>query len=831
MLPLDQFSDAALAVLRKQGIKEEDITVALRLDLDSQSNFCEVWLAIDKSAEKLYRINPSADTVETFEFAHVANSYVDNFMTTTRLLAYVYSPEITYPRKYMYENEDDLKKALEEIHDQGETVVVCNCTNACRRKLFAFQNIWERLAEHEEVRDDDPVFEQFNAKCPKCGRVYEDQNRKICKYCTNKAGTFIRLLKYFGKYKMLLAIVITTLILSACISLINPLISGKLMFDQIISVETFRDEANNLYFRQYEDGQYENGNGTVTAYKANDITYTDPETNVMTVYTGDPDALVSSGTGKFHKANNVFLVVGLMLLIAIFSTTIGIIRDRCNARMATRVGSDMRIEVFTAMQRLSMSYYSKNSTGSLINAVNYDTAVIRNFYLGYIPSLFVNILIYIGVLILLFTINWKLTLLVLIPLPFIVLVIRGFMPKLWRAYSKQWRRSSAMSSMLSDSFSGIRVIKAFAKEGEEANSFYKLTDRFYKATLVVNKYIQIIYPVTTIILCIAFQAIWGYGGIEVINQHMTYGELTAYWGYIGLLYGPLEFFNAFINEITNTINSAVRMFETLDTVPEIMNAPDAVVPEQIEGKIEFDHVYFHYVSNRPILKDINFTINPGDHVGLVGHTGSGKSTIANLITRMYDSVSGSIRIDDMDIRQIDIKTLRKNVAIVSQEIYLFYGTILDNIRYAKPDATFDEVVAAAREANAHDFIMNLPEGYETLVGQSQRALSGGEKQRISIARALLLRPRILILDEATAAMDTETERQISSAIDKLIVGRTTLTIAHRLSTLRNCNYIMAIEHGELAEMDTIDNLLAKKGVYYKLYTLQNEQMNKVMQGL
>ena len=232
-----------------------------------------------------------------------------------------------------------------------------------------------------------------------------------------------------------------------------------------------------------------------------------------------------------------------------------------------------------------------------------------------------------------------------------------------------------------------------------------------------------------------------------------------------------------------------------------------------------------------ILKDLSFSIHAGDHVGIVGHTGSGKSTIANLIMRMYDVVSGSVSIDGTDIKKIRIEDLRRNIAIVSQEIFLFRGTIADNIRYARPDASMAEVIAAARAANAHDFILSLPEGYQTMVGNGSRSLSGGERQRISIARALLLSPSLLILDEATAAMDTETERLISEAIDKLIVGRTSITIAHRLSTLKNCDYIMAIENGELAEMGTHSELIEKKGVFYRLYTLQSEQLQKVKSGI
>ena len=262
-----------------------------------------------------------------------------------------------------------------------------------------------------------------------------------------------------------------------------------------------------------------------------------------------------------------------------------------------------------------------------------------------------------------------------------------------------------------------------------------------------------------------------------------------------------------------------------------MNAPDAVEKPEFKGDIEFKDVSFHYNPNRPILKDVNIKIHPGDNIGLVGHTGSGKSTIVNLITRMYDPISGQILIDGMDLKKIKISSIRHNIAIVSQEIFLFRGTIADNIRYARPDATMEEVIAAAKAANAHDFIVRLPEGYETEVGSGSRSLSGGERQRVSIARALLMSPSILILDEATAAMDTETERLIGDALSKLVEGRTCITIAHRLSTLKDCNYLFVIENGEIAEEGPPADLLAKGGVYYRLYKLQAEAMKKVLAGM
>lgn len=540
---------------------------------------------------------------------------------------------------------------------------------------------------------------------------------------------------------------------------------------------------------------------------------------------------VISTSGKWHTVEKLFIVLSVIVALALVSLGINIIQNRANAKLSTRMTNKMKQNVFDALMGLSLSYFNNQSTGRLINRVNYDADRIRSFYIDGVPNFVINALNFIGLTFFLFSLNWKLTLMVFVPVPIIVIIFRVMLPKLWRMYSKQWRASSSMNSMLGDSLNGIRVVKAFAKEAEETHRFYKYSDRLFHANLKVNITSLTIFPVVSLLIGMSSQMIWGFGGLSVMGEQMTYGEFTTYLGYIGMIFGPLQFFSTFTNLITDTINAAQRMFEILDMVPDVMNAPDAVEKPEFKGDIEFKDVSFHYNPNRPILKDVNIKIHPGDNIGLVGHTGSGKSTIVNLITRMYDPISGQILIDGMDLKKIKISSIRHNIAIVSQEIFLFRGTIADNIRYARPDATMEEVIAAAKAANAHDFIVRLPEGYETEVGSGSRSLSGGERQRVSIARALLMSPSILILDEATAAMDTETERLIGDALSKLVEGRTCITIAHRLSTLKDCNYLFVIENGEIAEEGPPADLLAKGGVYYRLYKLQAEAMKKVLAGM
>lgn len=853
MLPVNFLNEKELSFFKKKGVPEKNILAALKLDMDTSGNFGVTFLVLDKKRKRLCRYDETNNIYDEFELALLVNPYIDNFSTSNALLAYSISQPAIFEKNM---TEREFERICTDAAKRGVTRIIGHCTNACKRRLFAFVHIWERLVVGEEVKEDDPIFEQFYAKCPKCGTVYEDQNRRICTHCINKKGILIRLLAYFKPFKLHLLTVVLCLIISSAISLMSPILSGQLLYDQVVDKssahvleeyeelkldsEGFAGVASDLfravfekkyyYYVEAENGKYiyneESGYTKATGDTGDDVRY-----DIMITDDADFTENTYRVTGRMRDINNVYVVVFVIFGLAILSLLVGIVTNRANAHMSTSVTKTMKNDIFRAMSALSLSFFNQNPTGRLINRVNYDAVKIRNFYIGGVPHLIVNLLNFIGLTIFLFSINVELTLIVFIPIPIIVCLFRVMLPKLWRSYSRQWRRSSSMNSMLGDVLNGSRVVKAFAKESDETLRYSKYVDRLADANLKTNLITICLFPLVSLLIGMTSQAIWGFGGIRVMGGDMTYGQLATYLGYLGMIFGPLDFFSTFTNLITDTINSAQRMFEVLDTVPEIADAENPEKPERLKGNIKFDRVCFHYAPNRPILNNVTFEIREGDHVGLVGHTGSGKSTVANLITRMYDVISGSVSIDGINVKNMSIDVLRRNIAIVSQEVFIFGGTIADNIRYAKPEATMEEVINAAKAANAHDFIMRLPEGYETMVGIGSRSLSGGERQRISIARALLLSPSILILDEATAAMDNETEKQISEAIDKLIVGRTTISIAHRLSTLKNCNYIMAIEHGELAEMGTTEELLERKGVYYNLYTLQNDQMNQVMQGL
>ena len=818
MLPLEKLTEEAAAGFREHGVDPESLDIVLELDLDNEGNFGESWLALNAKDKMLYSISITSDneteqkrkkaraaaeakssgkknkTVKNFvipdlfkgcEFRkfnmkRISDAYVDNFVSSNRLLAKDHPHDIERTPAGVHLDFEEEKRLRRERDKDATTIIIAYSTNARKRKLFAFVDLMNRLLRGDDVKNDDPIFDQFNARCPKCGRVYTDQDRKICEHCTNQSAVFVRLMKYFGPFKIQLATVLICMVATSAIQLINPIISNQILYDQVIS---------------------------------------------------QPGVIAGKEVGTMHSEAWLYIMIGVVFAIAIVSLGISITQNRANATMSTKVTLNMKLDIFTALQSLSLSFFNNNQTGRLITRVNYDADRIRSFFIDGVPNFVINALNFIGLTIFLFSLNWKLTLIVFIPVPIIVCIFKFMLPKLWRMYSKQWRRSSSLNAILGDSLTGIRVVKAFSKEAEETNRFYTYAEKLTQANLQVNLVSLTIFPLVGLLIGLSSQAIWGFGGIEVMNKNMTYGEFASYIGYIGMIFSPLNFFTQFTNMVTDTANCAQRMFEIVDAIPEITDAPDAVHFDRLKGDIKFENVCFHYAPNRPILKNVTMHINPGDHIGLVGHTGSGKSTIANLINRLYDTISGTISIDDVNVKKIATETMRRNISIVSQEIFLFRGTIADNIRYARPDATREEVIAAAKAANAHDFILRLPEGYETVVGTGSRSLSGGEQQRISIARALLLSPSILILDEATAAMDTETERLIQDALTALIEGRTTITIAHRLSTLKDCNHLFIIENGEIAEEGTHAELIAKHGVFYRLYMLQNEANKKIIAGM
>jgi ATP-binding cassette subfamily B protein len=437
-----------------------------------------------------------------------------------------------------------------------------------------------------------------------------------------------------------------------------------------------------------------------------------------------------------------------------------------------------------------------------------------------------NLLTLAGIIVILCWIDWWLFLQVMIPIPVVLVLSRVFWKRIETTWPRWWHYRSLLFAVLNDTLMGVRVVKAFAQEEREIARFNPRSADVAEAGMVAERTWMTMFPILTFITGLGALFVWYLGGRQVLTGGVTLGTLLTFIAYLSMLYGPLEFLNRVTEFLGRSLAAAERVFEILDTAPDVPDVDRPVSMPRIEGRVEFRDITFGYDAHKPVLHEITLTVEPGEMIGLVGHSGAGKSTTINLLCRFYDVNDGQICIDGVDIRKITQRDLRSQIGVVLQDTFLFNGTIAENIGYARSAATLEEIMAAAKAANAHDFIATKPDGYDTVVGERGNALSGGERQRISIARAILHDPRILILDEATSSVDTDTEKQIQDAIARLIQGRTTFAIAHRLSTLRNADRLVVLKEGKIQEVGTHDELLESKGEFHRLVQMQQE-MSKI----
>ena len=519
------------------------------------------------------------------------------------------------------------------------------------------------------------------------------------------------------------------------------------------------------------------------------------------------------------------MLIGVRLIALILSITE---KKLFSADLAPRLTYDLKTRIFTAMQRLSVGFYTDKQTGALMNRVYDDADHVYWFFVDLVPFFVLNAAQIAGILIVMFRLSPALTGIVLCVLPLIGGVYYVVSRMFRKLHRRTWIYRSAMVSQVSDTVSGQRIVKVFDKEKEEAARFASYSDRLRRAYLHLGNLQDTLLPLMSVLTVAANMTVLATGGILLLNNSsFTLGTLMTFTAYLNMIYAPLEEMSQLSNALMRCVDSAERIFEVVDAQPDIQESEHPVSLPDLKGDVELKNVMFEYEPGHPVIKDLSLHVPAGHMVGIVGKTGAGKSTIANLIARLYDVREGCVTIDGVDVRDLAVADLRRNIGIVSQEIYLFMGSVADNIRYARPEASNDEVIAAAKAAAAHDFIIKLPDGYETVIGAGGQDLSGGEKQRISIARAILQDPRILILDEATASMDTVTERKIQQALTELQKDRTTISIAHRLSTLRDADELAVIENGAMTEYGTHEELIRRKGAYYELYKLQAEAMKTI----
>lgn len=489
------------------------------------------------------------------------------------------------------------------------------------------------------------------------------------------------------------------------------------------------------------------------------------------------------------------------------------------ALVSERIGADLRTATYEHLLKLSLEYFGGKRTGDLMSRIGSESDRICVFLSLHLLDFATDVLMLLMTAVILFSINPWLAVVTLVPLPFIVWMIHAVRFKLQTGFEKIDRVWSEVTSVLADTIPGVRVVKAFAQEAREAERFREANRHNLVVNDRLNKTWALFAPSVSFLTEVGLLVVWAFGVYLVSQGNITVGVLTAFVAYISRFYGRLDSMSRIVSHTEKSASAAKRIFDILDHVSSVPDPVNPVPIGKVQGRIELQGVGFRY-GNREVNRGINLDIKPGQMIGLVGHSGSGKSTLVNLICRFYDVSEGSIRLDGVDIRSFGISDYRQHIGLVLQEPFLFFGTIAENIAYGKPNATRQEIIAAARAAHAHDFILRLSQGYDSIVGERGQGLSGGERQRISIARALLIDPRILILDEATASVDSETEKEIQKALENLVKGRTTIAIAHRLSTLNRADRLVVLDRGQVVEEGTHDDLIARQGAYYNLYQAQ-----------
>ena len=643
----------------------------------------------------------------------------------------------------------------------GEWHILCRADN---QFLDFYAAAAREISNYLEGKEISYEYEkEIDRRCPKCHRQYRPGSN-VCEHCVDKKNYIGRLWKIAKPYHPLIYLSVVFYFIIALVNLVPPYINRILVDDYIKAAE-------------------------------------------------------------MPKLAGYLTVIALLFAVNIVQKLLSMIRSVLLIRAGNNITATLRELVFDKIQKMSIARISKRTSGELMNRVSNDTSELSRFISNDFGAMAEQILILLAVGIYLFSYDWRLALMIILPTPIVMYSYRLFHSFMRHVFHRSWQLDSRENSILHDTFSGIRVVKAFGMEKREIERFDKVSRDLRDTRILTEHFFAKIQPFLNFLMGVGEYFLLYYVGNRIIGGTMTLGEMSQFSAYVGIIYGPLRWLSWLPRRLTRTMTSIVKIFDVIDEGEDVADRADAV-DHKIDGTITFDDVSFGYDKTQYVLKHINAEIKPGEMVGIVGKSGVGKSTLINLVMRMYDVSEGAIRIDGIDIRDISQDSLRSQIGVVLQETFLFSGTIYDNIAYAKPDATRDEVITAAKAAGAHSFIMKLPNAYNTKVGEKGHTLSGGERQRVAIARALLHNPRILILDEATASLDTETEKQIQDALQKLIADRTTLAIAHRLSTLRNATKILVLDKGEVAEIGTHEELMRKQGIYYGLVMAQR-QMSKI----
>jgi len=626
---------------------------------------------------------------------------------------------------------------------------------------------------HDEPIVIHPDDEIDPRRCRTCRLMLEFPG-DVCPRCVNKGAVMTRMWRIMQPYRAAAAMMMGLLIFGIALDMVQPRLTGYLV-DKVLP--------------------------------------------------SSPDELRRFRESRLLTQQHLRMLLEVVIVLASVQMgrmVVNIINGRYASKVGTAITFDMRGRLLEHLQKLAVSYYDRQQVGSLVARVAYDTEALHGFVNQLCSGFLLQILMVVGAAVMMFSLNIKLGLYTLIPAPLVIAGSIVFWRYVYPRYYRFWDASSKQAGMLAGVLSGIRVVKALCQEDREIVRFNRVSQRLQNSRLGVDRGVATFNPIMSLVFQLGGWIVWFVGGADVLGGQMSLGSLMAFFGYLGMFYGPLGSLTQFTNWLTQFVTQAHRIFEILDAPIQIVESAHPVKIGTMRGEITLDRVSFGYHRHNPVLRDIDLQITPGEMVGIVGRSGSGKTTIVNLICRFYDTDEGVVRIDGVNIRDIHKDELRSQIGVVLQDPFLFRGSIWDNVTYGKPDATPEQVIQVAKAGNCHDFIVRTAHGYDTWVGERGAGLSGGERQRVSIARVLLIDPRILILDEATSSVDAESEAAIQAALAELIRGRTTIAIAHRLSTLRNAHRIMVVDQGKIIECGTHEELAEKGGLYARLLKIQGQ---------